>query len=69
MLSKKSLTPLLINNVRFAYNQPPLVLLTITFFPKCVLAPATEKSDGETGVLLATGHGKREVFHQECENH
>jgi hypothetical protein len=46
------------------------VLLTITFFPKRVLAPATEKSDGETGVLLlAMGDGKRKVFHQECESH
>jgi hypothetical protein len=44
------------------------VLLAITFFPKRVLAPATEKSDGETGVLLATGDGKLKVFHQECEN-
>jgi hypothetical protein len=40
------------------------VLLAITFLPKRVLAPATEKSDGETGVLLATGDGKRKVFHQ-----
>jgi hypothetical protein len=46
-----------------------LVLLAITFFPKRVLAPATEKSDGETGVLLATGDGRRKFFHQECENH
>jgi hypothetical protein len=45
------------------------VLLAITFSPKRVLAPATEKSDGKTGVLLATGDGKRKVFHQECENH
>jgi hypothetical protein len=45
------------------------VLLAITFSPKRVLAPATEKGDGETGVLLATGDGKRKVFHQECENH
>jgi hypothetical protein len=45
------------------------VLLAITFFPKRVLAPATEKSYGETGVSLATGDGKRKVFHQECENH
>jgi hypothetical protein len=47
----------------------PLVLLSIKFSPKRVLAPATEKGDGETGVLLATGDGKRKVFHQECENH
>jgi hypothetical protein len=46
-----------------------LVLLAITFSPKRVLAPATEKGDGETGVLLAIGDGKRKVFHQECENH
>jgi hypothetical protein len=45
------------------------VLLAITFFPKRVLAPATEKGDGVTGVLLETGDGKRKVFHQECENH
>jgi hypothetical protein len=40
------------------------VLLTITFFPKQVLAPATDKGGGETGVLLAMGDGKRKVFHQ-----
>jgi hypothetical protein len=45
------------------------VLLAITFSPKRVLAPVTEKGDGETGVLLATGDGMRKVFHQECENH
>jgi hypothetical protein len=45
------------------------VLLAITFFPKCLLAPATEKSDGETGVLLAVGYGERKVFHKECESH
>jgi hypothetical protein len=39
------------------------------FSPKRVLAPATEKGDGETGVWLARGDGKRKVFHQECENH
>jgi hypothetical protein len=39
-----------------------LVLLASTFFRKRVLAPATEKSDGETGVLLAAGDGKRKVF-------
>jgi hypothetical protein len=43
------------------------VLLAITYFPKRVLAPATEKRNGETGVLLATGDGKRKVFDQECE--
>jgi hypothetical protein len=45
------------------------VLLAITFSLKRVLAPATEKGYGETGVLLATGDGTRKVFHQECENH
>jgi hypothetical protein len=43
-----------------------LVLHAITFSPKRVLAPATENGDGETGVLLATGDGKRKVFHQAC---
>jgi hypothetical protein len=46
-----------------------LVLLAITFSPKRVLAPATEKGHGETGALVATGDGKRKVFPQECENH
>jgi hypothetical protein len=46
-----------------------LVLLAITFFPKRVLAPATEKGDGETGVLLAAADRQRKVFHQKCENH
>jgi hypothetical protein len=39
-----------------------LVLLAITFSPKRVLAPATEKGDGETGVLLAAADGKCKVF-------
>jgi hypothetical protein len=45
------------------------VLLAITLSPKRVLAPATEEGDDETGVLLATGDGRRKVFHEECENH
>jgi hypothetical protein len=43
------------------------VLLAITFFPKRVLAPATEKSDSETGVLLAAGYGELKIFDKERE--
>jgi hypothetical protein len=46
-----------------------LVLLASTFFPKCPLAPATEKSDGETGVLLAAGSGELKFFDKERESH
>jgi hypothetical protein len=45
------------------------VLLAVTFSPKRVLAPATEKGGGETMVSLARGDGKRKVFPQGSENH
>ena len=45
------------------------MLLASTFFRKRVLAPATEKSDGETGVLLAVGSGELKIFDKERESY
>jgi hypothetical protein len=43
-----------------------LELLAIKIFPNRPLAPATEKSYGEVGVLLATGFGGPKNFHKLC---
>jgi hypothetical protein len=45
-----------------------LELLAIKKNPKRPLAPATEKSYGEAGVLLATGYGGPKNFPKPCES-
>jgi hypothetical protein len=46
-----------------------LELLAIKIFPNRRLAPATEKSYGEVGVLLATGYGGQKNVHELCRNY
>jgi hypothetical protein len=47
---------------------PALELLAIQFFAKRPLAPATKKSYGEAGVLLASGYGGPKIFPKPCES-
>ncbi len=49
---------------RFIHCTLALELLAIKNFPKRPLAPATEKSYGEAGVLLATDYGELRNFHK-----
>jgi hypothetical protein len=51
-------------SIEETFQPCPLELLAIKKFPKRPLAPATEKSYFEAGVLLATDYGELRNFHE-----